>query len=257
MWLNFLSKLNTVFAEDKNEWAEVLTNLREIYGNKPRICWYASSGLDFSPIVRIHTPFIYHPNHSIMLMSDYDKELIDLMKSAYDTLGQGPISTALKSNYAGIGEIVQMIPLSLWSVDEIAGFESYNFSLHSIGNYVSDKQWHVIFLLVDTQYGEIPVFFIAAENLLILEEIFNKYQIGLETFFAIRVGGKSGSWDATHDFETGKLPNRIKTIPHSLRPKFWGSDNHLKLPSFFTKIEEATVPGMGFEDGCQFFRTNY
>lgn len=129
MWTDFLDKLNPVFSEDLAEWSETSNALKTTYGTNPGICWYASSGLDFTPIATIHRSYIYQPNRSLMIMSDYDKQHISTIKTAYERLGEEPIYNSFGQHYKNIGKVIQMISLSLWISDEIEKFNNYNFSL--------------------------------------------------------------------------------------------------------------------------------
>ena len=132
---------------------------------------------------------------------------------------------------------------------------------------IPDNDWHLVYFLLrlslDVGHRSFPIVFpivfIPAENLLIFEQIFQKYEIPIWFFFAVRVGGESGSWDRTHDFEQGQLPRAIQDAPRDIRPTFWGLDERdwgNALPQSFKK--EGTILGLGYGDGgCTIFRTNW
>lgn len=268
MFSQLLSKLTPCFDDDKQEWQEVIHELS--YPLPPKVCWYASSNLDFEPIKLIQNHQIYDKNHHILMMSDYSKKVIPILKKAYNQLGETPIyipfdnlygnidNVKFEKKYRSFGEIIQMIPLTLWTLDEQEILNnSKNYHPSAANGVICDKYWHLVYILIETDNDKyIPVIFIGAENLLVLNEIIKKYEIAMHSFFAVRVGGKSGSWDATHNFHQGQLPKAIASLPIHLRPKYWGGDVHLVLPSSFTLQPNMTVPNFGFE-GCQFYNTNW
>lgn len=267
MFSQLLSKLTPCFDDDKQEWLEIIDELSN--QSSLEICWYASSNLDFEPIKLISHKQIYDNNRHILMMTDYAKTVTPILKKAYDQLGEKPIyvpfshlygdidNVNFEQKYSSFGEIVQIIPLTLWTPEEQKALANDNFHASIANGVICDEQCHLTFLLIQTNHDEyIPVIFVGAENLLVLNEIIKKYEITLNSFFAIRVGGKSGSWDATHDFNRGQLPKAISNLPTHLKPKYWGGDSHLKLPHYFQQEPSLVIPNFGYED-CKFYLTNW
>lgn len=264
-----LHKLKPCFSTDNKEWQEIINEITP--NQQPLISWYASSHLDFEPINIIRHQEIYDKNRHILVMSDYSKGVIPILKQAYNKLGETSIRVPFENLFRNsdcfdfnahrrsFGEIIQIIPLTLWEEEEQNQLSEKFTNYHSsIANgVICDKEWHLVYLLIEMDNNDYaPVLFIGAENLLISKEIFAKYNIAIESFFAVRVGGKSGSWDGTHDFERGHLPRSIANLPCSLRPKYWGGDQLFSLPRSFQEQPQMTIQGFGYES-CQFFRTNW
>lgn len=171
-------------------------------------------------------------------------------------------------NFVGNAFIDQMIPLKLWGDDERDKFRNAYECYNCFHPPVPDDDWHLVYFLFrfSSNAGEVvfPVVFVAAENLLTFEQIFLKYKIPIEIFFAVRVAGFSMTWDYTHDFNRGYLPRAIQKAPPALRPKFWGRDKRsqyqdqygapIPLPEYFRKV--GTIKGLG-NGGCTIFETNW
>jgi len=217
----------------------------------------------------------------VFVMSDYAQSYLDVVKRAYDHLDEGEFDLLsrwdgdsrswpyfYRNNNAQFGtsqrhvHLVQMIPLTLWSEANLEDFKA-EFATLTQSKLVICEAWHVIFMLLRVKRGErevdVPAFFVAAENLLVFREIFKKYELPIEIFLAVRVGGKSGSWDWTHDFERGHLPRAIMEEP-KIRPKIWGYDtaNSRHDRTALPPGERVTrIQGMGHGEGCTFRRLHW
>lgn len=281
---DLIEKLSPVYEEDTSEWEQIK---KEIYGSTYQIFWYASSGLDIYPTValalgKIPDSILSQMQNAILVMSDYCPNYLSTLKKVYEKLDNGPVNILGKSQY-GFEDLVtfqcnidvnagylidveafvdQMIPFRLWDNDERVSFkEAYEYHPSITSHPIPDTDWHIVYFLLrlKSDSGELffPIVFIGAENLLIFEHLFIKYQIPIEGFFAVRVEGKSGSWDYTHDFNRGKLPRAIEASPINLRPKFWGLEENKwgnAIPKSFKKT--CKINGLGF-GGCTIFQTNW
>lgn len=269
MFHKLLSKLTPCFDDDQEEWKEI-TNELSSHQSFPKICWYASSNLDFEPIKYITNHQIYDKSQHMLVMSDYAKTVIPILKKVYHQLGETPIHVPFRNLYGNtdnvdfqekfdsFGEIIQIIPLTLWTKDEQKALANDNYHPCIADGVICDDTWHLVYLLIQTNNNQyIPIVFVGAENLLVLNEIIKKYHVAMQSFFAVRVGGKSGSWDATHNFHRGQLPKAIAELPAPLRPKYWGGDVHLSVPDYFALQPSMTIKGFGFDEGCQFYDTNW
>lgn len=133
-----------------------------------------------------------------------------------------------------------MIPFKLWNHNERNIFKAKYGCHPSTTNYtVPDPGWHIVYFLLRlrSDLGKLVfrLVFIRAENLLIFEQIFKKYNIPMEAFFALGVAGKSSSWDHTHNFSQGKIPRAIAEAPLYLQPKLRGLEES-KWVKVFLKV---------------------
>lgn len=62
------------------------------------------------------------------------------------------------------------------------------------------------------------------------------YELDVEDFCALRVGGKSGSWDHAHSPESGKLFTAIRSS-RSKKPRLWIADKRHALREIWREIE--------------------
>ena len=284
---NLLEKITVVNCADRDRWNEIKT---EAINTRYQIVWDASSGLDIYPMAakalgKVPDFLSRQLQNAILVMSDYAPLHLDSLKKVYQKLDHGPVRVWRgpddsegspfycdedidSRHFVRNGEafIDQMIPLKLWGDDERNNFqttyETRLLSSHSAHHdlAVPDDDWHLVYFLFRLSFNSeqvsFPVVFVAAENLLIFEQIFQKYKIPIEIFFAVRVGGSSGNWDSTHDFRQGMLPSAIQQASPALRPRFWGADQVDKrdLPESFRKV--GTIEGLG-NGGCKIFETNW
>ena len=286
---NLLEKITVVNCADRDRWNEIKT---EAINTRYQIVWDASSGLDIYPMAakalgKVPDFLSRQLQNAILVMSDYGPDHLNSLKKVYQKLDHGPVRVwrgpddsegspfycKLETDYQHFVEngeafIDQMIPLKLWGDNERNNFQkTYETrllsSIHSAPHdlAVPDDDWHLVYFLfrlsVNSEQVSFPVVFIAAENLLIFEQIFQKYKIPIEIFFAVRVEGFSSQWASTHDFRQGMLPSAIQQASTALRPRFWGADQVDKrdLPQCFRKV--GTIEGLGYDDGCKIFKTNW
>jgi hypothetical protein len=279
--------LRPVCADDEAEWSVLVDQAGS--GGDGQLVWYASSALDLYPFTAICCGYplpasvqsrLFNP---ILVMSDYSTNYLETLREAYAALDDGPVLALEPGRFgqaAGFGRfahncgadiyplngrvwIEQMIPLRLWSESErdaltAAYQERYGFVGWGRPCAITDTDWHLVYLLFRFE-GEgveryLPAVFVAAENLLVFREIFERFKIPIEAFLAVRVAGKSGSWDGTHDFQQGELPRAIKNADPALCPVYWGADAPWSPLPFRKK--ECTIPGLGF-GGCTVYKTGW
>ena len=281
-------KITVVNCADRDRWNKIKT---KAINTRYQIFWAASSGLDIYPMVaakalgKVPDFLSRQLQNAILVMSDYDPDHLNSLKNVYKKLDHGPVrvwrgpadskgspfycNVDDRRHFVGNGEafIDQMIPLKLWGDNERNNFQkTYETrllsSIHSVHPdlAVPDDDWHLVYFLFRLSFNSeqvsFPVVFVAAENLLIFEQIFQKYKIPIEIFFAVRVVGFAFHWDSTHDFKQGMLPSAIQRASPALRPKFWGADQGDKrdLPASFREV--GTIEGLG-NGGCKIFETNW
>ena len=244
-----------------------------------QIVWDASSALDMYPFYALHMGYFPVKNRSdienpVVIMSDYGPKHMNSIKEAYDNLDYGSVKLnkddtyyrfrIYSNDFDGDNQfnifLDQMIPLKLWDKPQIYEFNSLYHSSQFADSAIYDREWQVVFMILRTvgryEEKEYPVFFISTENLLVFRNIFKKYELPIEMFFAARVAGKSDSWDATHNLYSGILPREIQSYKKELRPKYWGADypkwSH-GIPKSFNKL--GLIKGYGFN--CTLFYTNW
>ncbi len=274
-----------MYLDDEQEW-EVLK--REFLSSDHPLVWDASSGLDLFPLLavaggRAPGELADALAQAVLLMSDYDSTLLDTLKLAYDQLDFGTVivlqttpggnqvfgrfscnsGSTLPSSPLAEVSIEQMIPLQVWTASERERFQHHYVTHPGVALHpVPDDDWHLVYIELHVAHENgaltVPVLFMAMDNLLVYREVFLAYGIALEAFFAVRVGGKSGSWDQTHDFARGQLPRAIAEAPAALRPRFWALEESVwcaDLPDTFRAI--GAIPGMGFGAGSTVYHTGW
>ena len=90
------------------------------------------------------------------------------------------------------------------------------------------------------------------ENLTFWREVVEKYAFTIEAFCALRVGGKSGSWDRTHSPD-GQLFTAI-CRSQSRKPIIWIADDCMELRTIWTEIEPHE---RGFYGQMHYFETSW
>lgn len=285
---SFFNRIRPIYFHDVQKWEHIKSESLDV---NYQVIWDASSGLDFYPVIAtIHCPskpkiLIDSLQNPVLMMSDFNDGYLSSLMRVYDILQNGPVkvlspSILSRSNdftvydfscqldkkaegyvFKGEAFVEQMIPLTLWTKAEIDELRTYHKQNHSVGHFsaIADERWHVIYFtfsyMFDDRHFSLPVFYIAAENLTVYREIFERFQIPIELFFAVRVYGFSFSRDNIHDFRTGQLPKAIQSNVR-LRPAFWGVDTQGEegLPHAFKKI--LTLPWVGFGGG-NIYLTNW
>jgi hypothetical protein len=255
------NKLIPIFVEDKEEWDELKPTLIK----KDKIMWYGGSSFDLKPFMDIETgnsPIelqkILQPN-PLYIMTDYSSKFVQSIKSVYANFDRDNFNL---ENYPDIYgdnknvEIEQMIPLKLFSFEELAKIKEQYTDYHSSVtlSVIPDNEWHFCYVAVTQNSKSIDIIIGFVENLVFWKEIVEKHDISIDVFCALRVGGKSGSWDYTHSPKQGKLFNAIKNSLPQKRPKYWIADDCYELKKIWTEIEPHEN---GFYGDQHFFKTRY
>jgi len=211
-----MQSLQPVYQEDDMEWQELV---RGINGNAPPFFWYGGAAFDSKPIVALLNGLL--PKNAQKLMSpdifpvltDYNSNILEAIKYIYENFDKEDFSfdslpgdNWFDSQLSGI-EILQMIPLTLFDSSTLArirkGYQNFHPSVTS--SVVPDDQWHFVFINAELNGRESSVMYGLIENLTFWKEVVEVYGLNIEAFCALKVGGKSGSWDHTHSPKTGKL----------------------------------------------------
>jgi hypothetical protein len=256
--LSFYNKLSPIFLEDEEEWAEVKTSLT----SKKNIMWYGGSGFDLKPFVDMETGIspseiikVIQPN-PLYLMTDYSEKLLNSFKGIYSNFDRDNFNLSGYLYDCDNVEIQQMIPLRFFDIVELKKLRQENTNFHSsvTTSVVPDDDWHFCYAEVSKGEITIDVLFGYIENLVFWKDIAVKFDLKVDIFCALRVGGKSGSWDNTHSPENGKLFSEIKNSVNCYLPKYWIADNCGEL----RKIWDEINPSRGSIYGKQyFFKTNF
>lgn len=256
--MSIFDKLTPVFPEDVEEWNELKSSL----AFKKNTMWYGGSGFDLKPFIDIETGIspkeivqAIQPN-PLYLMTDYSLNLLDSFKGVYSNFDRDNFNLGSYFNNCNNVEIEQMIPLKLFGWDELKKLREENTKFHSsvTSSVVPDNDWHFCYFYIAVDNNEIELLFGFIENLVFWKDVIVTNDMNLDIFCALRVGGKSGSWDNTHSPENGKLFNSIRNSMHKSRPRFWIADNCSELRKIWKEIN----PSKGSIYGKQyFFKTNF
>ena len=254
----FINKFTPVFSEDIEEWSELKPRLT----NKHKTMWSGGSGFDLQPFLDVETGIspvevrqAIQPD-SLYVMTDYSNEFIKSIKGVYANFDRDNFNLDSYFDNSNNIEIEQMIPLTLFVISELEEIRKQYTEYHSsvTSSVIPDNDWHFCYInaTVDNVSMDIIIGFI--ENLVFWREIIEKYDMRVDIFCALRVGGKSGSWDYTHSPKKGKLFNSIKNSLSQRRPKYWIADECLELREIWKEIKPHE---RGFYGEQHFFKTDY
>ncbi len=255
-----LNKLKPIFQEDMDEWKELSSeiSLTEDFN----IMWYGGSNFDLQPIMDIEkgeTPLEISQRfkkNPLYIMSDYTKGIVNIIKSIYENFDKDNFDYKNYIefyNYSNT-EILQMIPLKFFDDNELKNIrEKYTDYHRSVtSSVIPDNEWHFCYILLEKDNETVNIIAGFIENLVLWEEIFKKYNIPIDVFCALQMGGKSGSWDKTHSPSEGKLFKAIQNSDPKIRPKYWIADECYELREHWTEINPHE---RGFYGQQHFFRT--
>ncbi len=148
-----------------------------------------------------------------------------------------------------------MIPLTLFDSNSLKRIrkEYQDFHPSVTSSVIPDDKWHFIYIELDIEGKEYSIIYGLIENLVFWKEVVEKYNLNVEAFCALRIGGKSGSWDRTHSPKLGKLFNAIRTSS-STKPKIWIADDCLELREIWSEINPHEK---GFYGDMHFFEATW
>lgn len=216
-----LPKLKPVFAEDQAKWDRVSSSFDPSHN---AFIWYAGAGHDFETIKKLANQNIPQRAKSVisphcsLICSDYDKHLLKQFKRLKGLDGEtkpfGPWDELQP----------EIIPLTLFCPDELDSMrEKGTGHFHSCmtDSVITDDQWHITCVKIR---GIQPFLYAHMENLLFWEAIVERFDLKIDAFCALQMGGKSGSWDKSPHMLTGsKLARKIMDSRFH-RPKLWIGD---------------------------------
>jgi len=261
---DFVRKLKPVNDKDMLLWDYAS---RTLTGRLPPLFWYAGAAFDMKPLISFYEgrfPLeiqrrIYHQIQPIL--TDYSLKILKALKSVYGNLFCWQ-SCDSKTNMSGWPwnqlrriQVKQIVPLSFFSRTEVENirrqYPNYHHTVTT--SVIPDDSWHFCYLEVIADGYSISLIYGLIENLVFWKEIVEKYGLIIDAFCALRVAGKSGSWDYTHSPSKGKLFKAIQESPcREQRPKVWIADNCEELREIW---EEIDPHGGGFYGTMHYFLT--
>lgn len=262
--MNLLESLKPVYSADNQEWQELID---EVDGNIPPLFWYGGAAFDREPVIALFNGSFpedvqtYLSPNIFPVLTDYDSNIVKAIKDIYKkfdevdfTLKTIPGDYWFISQLLGI-KILQMIPLTLFDVKTLKQIrqEYQDFHPSITSSVVPDDQWHFVFIKMELDGQERNVVYGLIENLTFWKEVVEGYDLDIEAFCALRVGGKSGSWDHTHSPKTGKLFDSIR-MSKSKKPRVWIADNCLELREIWREISPHEN---GFYGQMHFFEATW
>lgn len=262
--MNIMQSLRPVHREDDMEWQEVV---RDMNGSTPPLFWYGGAAFDSKPIVALLNGSL--PRYAQELMSpdifpvltDYNSNILKAIKYIYEKFDKDdfsfnslPSENWFTSQLSGI-EILQMIPLTLFNSTTLVRIRKdyQNFPPSVTSSVIPDDEWHFVFINAELNGLECSFVYGLIENLTFWKEVVEVYALNIEAFCALRVGGKSGSWEHTHSPKTGKLFDSIRTSNLN-KPKLWIADDCSELRNIWREINPHED---GFYGQMHFFETTW
>jgi hypothetical protein len=218
----------------------------------PPLFWYAGAALDSKPFVDLYTrnfPISVRRQLSrsvLPILTDYNTEVLHAFQRIYRDLDKAgfsissvadSLSSVVASRLTG-PDIQEMIPLTLFKPKELARIrdEYPDFQPSMTTSAVPDDEWHIVYISAVWNGVEGALLYAFVENPTFWREVVEQYSLTVEAFCALRVAGKSGSWDHTHSPQEGKLFNAVRTST-SPRPGIWIADDCEELRQIWKEIE--------------------
>lgn len=262
--MNIMQSLRPIHHEDDMEWQELVHEINE---RIPPLFWYGGAAFDSDPLVALLNGSFPKDVRTLLsadifpILTDYDSKIVKAVQYIYDNFDKEdfsfhslPDEPWFTSQLSGI-EILQMIPLSLFDSNTLMRIrkEYQNFHPSATSSVVPDDKWHFVFIIAELDGRECKFVYGFIENLVFWKEVVEKYALNVEAFCALRVGGKSGSWDHTHSPNRGKLFDAIRTSK-GIRPKLWIADDCLELRKIWREISPHDD---GFYGNTHFFEAKW
>ena len=262
--MNIVQSLRPVYREDDSEWQDLINDTKD---RVPSLFWYGGAALDIEPITALFNGLFPKNAQELIskdifpILTDYDSKILMTMKYIYENFDQEDFSYENLPNKNWFNgqlhkfEILQMIPLTLFDSNTVLRIrnEYPNFHSYMTSSVIPDDKWHFIFIQAEVQGKEYNFLYGFIENLTFWKEVVERFSLNIEAFCALRVGGKSGSWEHTHSPATGKLFNSIRTSKEN-KPKLWIADDCLELREIWREINPHEK---GFYGVMHFFETTW
>ena len=246
--MNLAQAIEPVYAADSAEWQELAS---AIGWQVPAIFWYASAGFDVQPLIQYHqcrmpARVLKEVGDDLLcVLTDYSPYVLSALKKTYERLDFGSVKLREVTEFGNSDFVVhQMIPLRVFVPEEVERIrEAYSYIRH---NVIPDQEWHMCYLNASVNGYGCSALYVLIENLVFWKEICEPCALRVPLFCALRVGGKSGSWDSTHSPRRGKLWNAIRQsgLHPSNRPLWWIADNYVELRHYWD--------GLGFDGQGKF-----
>lgn len=260
--MNIMQSLRPVHREDAMEWQELVRNIN---GSIPPLFWYGGAAFDRKPIVALFNGSLPKNVQEFIspdlfpVLTDYNSNILEAIKYIYEnfdkedfSVGSLPGDNWFTFQLSGI-KILQIIPLTLFNSSTLIRIrkEYQNFHPSVTSSVIPDDEWHFVFINVELDGQEYSFVYGLIENLTFWQEVVEVYALNIEVFCALKVGGKSGSWDHTHSPKTGKLFDSIRTSKLN-KPKLWIADDCSELRNIWREINPHED---GFYGQMHFFET--
>ncbi|MBK1618491.1 hypothetical protein CKO42_08575 [Lamprobacter modestohalophilus] len=227
------------------EWQELV---RDINGSTPPLFWYGGAAFDSKPIVALFNGSLPKNAQEFMspdifpVLTDYDLNILKAIKYIYENFNKEDFSFDSQSEnwftyqFSDI-KILQMIPLTLFDYSTLVRIrkEYQNSHPSATSSVVPDDEWHFVFINTELNGKEFSFVYGLIENLTFWKEVIEVYALNIEAFCALRVGGKSGSWDHTHNPKKGKIFDSIRTSKLN-KPRLWIADDCSELRNIWREI---------------------
>lgn len=260
---SLLDRLRPVYDEDRQEWRALREELGG--GALPPMFWYAGAAFDATPFVDWQAGRFPAAATALLsprllpVLSDYSPNVVRALKDLYanfdrvDRLGQCLSWSPWFAFQIERLDVEQMIPLRLFDADQYQRLRSdYGQRYRPYHPAIADPDWHAVYIRAEAEGYEGALVYVLLENLLFWNEIVAPYGLEVEAFCALRVGGKSGSWDRTHS-PNGRLFSAIRASA-AARPRLWIADDCLELRALWPELARHE---RGFYGQMHFFRCDW
>lgn len=260
--MSLLNALKPVYDGDLDEWQCIVEQNKS---TTPSFFWYGGAAGDILPylaLVKKEIPNQVSQNISpniIPFFTDYSKDIGNAFKVIYHNFDNPNIDLMPEGNYWFSHQfqdvsLKQMIPLTLFdreAIDKLRlKYTSFNHYLPD--SCLPDEQWHMIYFELECQGYEFSLFYGLIENLVFWKEVIEPFKLNVEVFCALRVGGKSGSWEFIHQPQSQLFMTINKS--NIIKPKFWIADDCAKLREIWEEVEPHEN---GFYGQMHYFKTNW
>jgi hypothetical protein len=257
MMKSFVEDLQPIFKSDLEEWEEIKARLKDI----PSIFWYGGAGFDLKPVRAFQDASLpskvkeLTSTNSFAVLTDYNSELAKIFPKIYDRFDEEEFSLKKIGHYAfknaNSVEILQMVPLKLFDSERVKLLRKQyekNRNPHIADFVIPDKKWHFIYFVVEMDGREYDFLYGLIENLVFFKEVVQRYDLNIEIFCALRVGGKSGSWESIYNIKSSKLVSEI-AFSKTGRPKVWITDTCYEIEKVWQRLDD--------EEECRYGKMSF
>lgn len=251
MFIDFLNKLSPVHESNKIEWGEFMEEYeKEFSMHEPHLFWYPSSGFDLKALNYFdekHTSDnILTPTIDFFVYSDYNPNLPEKFETYYKNFDEDDIRFDLKNGESfnlfkkhGDTELKQVIPLyflfNTGTIEDISQKYRSDKNRSYEGRNTPIASDVIYYLKLDRESVDsgdeyFPLFFIAMDNWLILEEIWKPLGIKFDYLCSVCDGCKKGGayWCVNELYKD--------FLPVLNQESYWITDHHrpMEKPDLFS-----------------------